>query len=158
MPNEPATWISSLQLAVSIVGVVVTVWLALIVQRSAAKLTHLEFTRALRESWIHVDDVTLRDPDLIRLSQQYLPRRETADPAFGQKRLFLLVFLNPINTSYQAALQGVYGAHAEDAITAIKDQLRLVVSDDDAFWVTQNQGYDPDFAALCREVRQSLTS
>jgi hypothetical protein len=158
MPNDPATLISALQLAVSIAGVVVTVWLALIVQRSAAKLTGLEFTRALRESWIHVDDVTLRDPSLIRLANHFHPRRETADPDFGRKRLYLFVYLNPINTTYQAALHGVYGARTKEMIDVIKDQLRIVVADDDAFWVTQNHGYDPDFTALCREVRQSYVA
>ncbi|MEO6349223.1 MAG: hypothetical protein ABIP53_01085 [Candidatus Limnocylindrales bacterium] len=144
-------------MVVSIAGVVVTLWLALVVQRSAAKLTRLEFTRALRETWMHADDVTLRDPSLISLANQFHPHHETADPAFEQKRLYLFVYLNPINTAYQAALQGVYGTNVQEAIDAIKDQLKPVVADDDAFWVTQNHGYDPEFAALCRAVRQSLT-
>ena len=49
MPNDPGTWISALQLAVSIVGVVVTVWFAFIVQKGAANLTRLEFTRLARK-------------------------------------------------------------------------------------------------------------
>jgi hypothetical protein len=158
MPSDPTTLLNTLQLAASIAGVVVTIWLAVIVQRSAAKLTRLEFTRALRESWIHVNDVTLRDPSLINLANQYLPRRETTDPAFGQKRLFLLVYLNPINTAYQAALQGIYGAGTKEAIDAVKDQLGRVVADDDAYWVTQSHNYDPEFAALCREIRMQVDS
>ncbi|MEA2677260.1 MAG: hypothetical protein QOJ81_1401, partial [Chloroflexota bacterium] len=79
MPADTGTWVSLLQLVVSIAGVLITVWLALIVQRSAARLTQLEFARALRDTWLHVDDVTLRDPELMRLLDQFLPPRETTD-------------------------------------------------------------------------------
>lgn len=156
MPSDTDTWISLLQLVVSIAGVVITVWLALIVQRSAARITQLEFARALSDSWIHVDDVTLSDPELVRLAEQFHAPRETADPAFQKKRLYLLVFLNPLQTSYQAARQGIFGKDSEKSIETIKEQLAYVVKDDDAYWVTQNQGYDPGFVALCREVREEI--
>lgn len=156
MPADTGTWISLLQLVVSIAGVVITVWLALIVQRSAARLTQLEFARAVRDTWLHVDDVTLRDPDLIRLVDQFQPPRETTDPGFQKKRLFLLVFLNPLQTAYQAARQGFFGPNSAKSIESIKSQLAYVVKDDDAYWVTQNQGYDPDFMDLCREVRSEI--
>jgi hypothetical protein len=96
--------------------------------------------------------VILRDPGLIHLANQFLPPHETSDSGFGQKRLFLLVYLSPLNTAYQAARQGLYGKGA----SASRAQLAFVVRDDDAFWVTQNQGYDPDFMALCREVREEV--
>ena len=156
MPADTATWISLLQLVAAIAGLFITVWLALIVQRSAARLTQLEFARAVRDTWLHVDDVTLRDPDLIRLVDQFQPPRETADPAFQKKRLFLLVFLNPLQTAYQAARQGFFGPNSAKSIESIKAQLAYVVKDDDAYWVTQNQGYDPDFMDLCRDVRNAI--
>src|SRR5688500_10571380 len=140
MPADTDTWISLVQLVVSIAGVVITVWLALIVQRSAARLTQLEFSRALFDTWLHVDDITLRDPDLIRLVDQFQPPRHTKDPAFQKKRLFRLVFLNPLQTGYQAARQGFFGPNRARSIETIKSQLAYVVKDDDAYWVTQNQG------------------
>ena len=156
MPADTDTWISLLQLIVATAGIVVTIWLALIVQRSAARLTQLEFSRALSDSWIHVDDVTLSDPELVRLAEKFHAPHETADPAFQKKRLYLLVFLNPLQTAYQAARQGVFGRNSAKSIETIKAQLAYVVKDDDAYWVTQNQGYDPDFAALCREARELI--
>ena len=158
MPVDAATWIALVQLAVSVVGISITVWLALIVKRSTTKIAQLEFNRALRDSWMHVDQMTLQDPNLVGLMDQYLPPHKTADPGFGRKRLFLLVFLNPMYTTYQAAQQGLSSGSAAETIATIKSQLAYVVRDEDAYWVTQNQGYDPDFAALCREVRESLTS
>lgn len=158
MPADTGTWISLLQLMVSIAGVVITIWLAVIVQRSAARLTELEFARAVRDTWLHVDDVTLRDPELIRLASQFLAPHETADPAFPRKRLWLLLQLNPMQTTYQAARQGVFGRDGKSAIEGIRSQLAFVVKDDDAYWVTQNQGYDPAFVALCREVREEVKS
>ena len=156
MPADTDTWIGLVQLVVSIAGLLITVWLALIVQRSAARLTQVEFARALSDSWIHVDDVTLRDPDLVRLASQFHPPHQTADPSFQQKRLYLLVYLNPLQTWYQAARHGVFGKNGTKTIETIKSQLAYVVKDDDAYWVTQNQGYDPDFVALCREVREEI--
>ena len=156
MPADTGTWISLLQLIVSIAGVLITIWLAVIVQRSAARLTELEFSRAVRDTWMHVDDVTLRDPDLLRLASQFLPPHETTDPGFQKKRLWLLVQLNPLQTSYQAARQGLFGRDGTSSIESIKSQLAFVVKDDDAYWVTQNQGYDPAFMALCREVRDEV--
>jgi hypothetical protein len=156
VPADTGTWISLLQLFVSIAGVVITVWLALIVQRGAARLTELEFARAVRDTWLHVDDVTLRDPELVRLASQFLPPHETADPGFPRKRLWLLLQLNPMQTTYQAARQGVFGRDGKSAIEGIRSQLAFVVKDDDAYWVTQNQGYDAAFVALCREVRDEV--
>jgi hypothetical protein len=158
LPSDAGTWINLIQLIVSIVGVTITVWIALIVQRSSSRITKLEFNRALRDSWIHVDEMTLRDPSLVSLMNEYLPPHESADPAFAQKRLFLFVFLSPLYTTYQAARQGLAGTGAADAIAAIRSQLAYVVRDDDAYWVTQNQGYDPDFMAICREVREEVTT
>lgn len=155
MPADTGTWISLLQLVVSTAGVVVTIWLFVIVQRSASRLTELEFARAVRDSWNQVNDVTLRDPDLVRLASQFMVPRETADPAFHKKRLFLLVLLNPLQTTYQAARQGLFGRDGI-SLDSIKSQLMFVVKDDDAYWVTQNQGYDPAFMALCREVRNEI--
>ena len=156
MPADFDTWISLLQLIVSIAGVVITIWLAVIVQRSAARLTELEFARAVRDTWLHVDDVTLRDPELVRIASQFLPPHETTDPAFQRKRLWLLLQLNPLQTTYQAARQGLFGRDGTDSIAAIRSQLAFIVNDDDAYWVTQNQGYDPAFVALCREVRDEV--
>jgi hypothetical protein len=85
VPADTGTWISLLQLVVSIAGVVITVWLALIVQRSAARLTELEFVRAVRDSWLHIDDVTLRDSDFVQLANQYMVPRETRTPDFRKR-------------------------------------------------------------------------
>jgi hypothetical protein len=156
VPADTGTWISILQLVVSIASVLITIWLAVIVQRGAARLTELEFARAVRDTWIRVDEVTLRDPDLIRLASQFLPPHQSADPGFQQKRLWLLLQLNPLQTTYQAARQGLFGRDGADAIDSIRSQLKFVVKDDDAYWVTQNQGYDPAFTALCREVRDEV--
>jgi hypothetical protein len=156
VPADTGTWISILQLVVSIASVLITIWLAVIVQRGAARLTELEFARAVRDTWIRVDEVTLRDPDLIRLASQFLPPHQSTDPEFQQKRLWLLLQLNPLQTTYQAARQGLYGRDGTDAIESIRSQLKFVVKDDDAYWVTQNQGYDPAFTALCREVRDEV--
>lgn len=157
MPNDVATWINVIQALASVAGLIVTIWIARFVQRSSSKFSQLEFSRALRESWIHIDVLTLQNASVLRLANQYLPRREGADASFGQKRVFLLSYLSPINTAYQAARQGMYGPGTAEAVEAIKVQLVPVVSDDDGFWVTQNHGHDPDFMALCREVRESLS-
>src|SRR5262245_386565 len=109
MPADIDTWISVLQLIVSIAAVVITIWLALIVQRSAARLTELEFARAVRDSWITINDVTLRDSDLVHLASQYMIPRETTDPGFEKKRLLLLLLLSPLQTTYQAARKGLFG-------------------------------------------------
>src|SRR6188474_24617 len=119
MSADTDSWISLLQLIVSIAGVVITVWLAVIVQRSAARLTQLEFARAVRDTWIHVDEVTLGDPNLVKLASQFLVPHETADPGFQQKRLWLLLQLNPLQTTYQAARQGVFGRDGASSIEAI---------------------------------------
>jgi hypothetical protein len=71
-------------------------------------------------------------------------------------RLFLLVYLNPLQTAYQAARQGYFGPNGAKSIESIKSQLAYVVKNDDAYWVTQNQGYDPDFMVLCRDVRNEI--
>lgn len=153
MPSDVSTWLTVAQLVASVAGVLITVWIAFLVQRSATKLTQLEFTRAVRESWIHVDELTLGDANLLRLANTFLPQRQGADEAFGQKRIFLLSYLIPLSTTYLAATQGLFGDKGREVIETVKLHIGLVVADDDGFWVTQNHGHDPDFMAMCREVR-----
>jgi hypothetical protein len=156
VPADTDTWISVLQVAVSIAGLVITIWLAFIVQRGAARLTELEFARAIRDTWIHVDETTLKDPELLGLASQFLPPHQSTDPGFQRKRLWLLLQLNPLQTTLQAARQGLFGREGKETIASIRSQLAHVVKDDDAYWVTQNQGYDPVFMAICREVRAEV--
>lgn len=156
MPIDTDTWISLLQLIVSIAGVVITIWLAIIVQQSAARLTELEFARAVRDSWIHINDVTLRDSDFVHLASQFMIPHETTDAGFPKKRLMLLLLLSPLQTTYQAARKGLFGRDGTNSIESLKSQLAFFVKDDDAYWVTQNQGFDPAFMALCREVRDEV--
>jgi len=153
---DAATLINLGQLIISIVGITITAWLALIVQRSATRISQLEFNRALRDSWNHVDEMVLQKPELLELMDQYLEPHETADPNFAQKRSFLFVYLNPIYTTYQAARQGMSSGGSAETIATVKAQLARVVRDEDAYWLTQNQGYDSDFMAICREVHDSL--
>ena len=158
MPNDLGTLISLAELGISVAGVLITIWLALIVNRSAARITQLEFARSIQDSWIHVDDVTLRDPALIKLSERFHPPHETSDPNFPLKRHFLFIYLSPLNTTYQAARQGLFGKAGAQSIADIKEQLKFVVRDDDAYWLTQHQSFDPDFKALCHEARLAVTA
>ncbi|MBM4407473.1 MAG: hypothetical protein FJ038_02455 [Chloroflexi bacterium] len=154
---DAATWISLGQLTISIVGIAITAWLAVIVQRSATRIAQLEFNRALRDSWMHVDEMVLQKPEFLELVDRYLEPRETADPTFAQKRHFLFVFLSPLYTTYQAARQGLASGGSAETIATVKAQLARVLLDEDAFWLTQNQGYDSDFMTLCRDVHDSLS-
>ena len=156
MPVDAGTWIGLVQLGLSVVGIAITVWLALIVQRSTTRIAQLEFNRALRDSWMHVDEMTVQDPALLQFMNQFQLPHQSADPDFEKKRHFLFIYLNPLYTTYQAARQGLSSGAPDQTIATIKSQLAYVVADDDAYWVTQNQGYDADFAALCREVRAEL--
>jgi hypothetical protein len=156
MPADTDSWISLLQLVVSIAGVVITIWLAFIVQRGAARLTELEFARAVRDSWLHIDDVTLRDADFVHLANQYMVPYNTTDAAFPKKRLMLLMLLSPLQTTYQAAHKGLFGRDGASSIDSIKAQLAYFVKDDEAYWVSQNGGFVPAFMAICREVRAQV--
>ena len=156
MPTDSDSWISLLQLVVSIAGLVITIWLTVIVQRGAARLTQLDVARAIRDSWIHINDVTLRDPDLVQFTSRFMIPYETTDADFQKKRLMLLLLLSPLQTTYQAARKGLFGQEGTESIESIKSQLAYFVKDDDVYWVTQNQGFDPAFMAICREVRNEV--
>lgn len=126
MPTDTDTWISLLQLIVSIAGVVITIWLAVIVQRSAARLTELEFARAVRDTWLRVDDVTLRDPELIRLASQFLPPHETTDPAFQRKRLWVAAAVEPASDHLSGGAPGAVRPRRDgvDCIDQVAAQVR----------------------------------
>ncbi len=147
MPVDAATWIALVQLAVSVVGISITVWLALIVKRSTTRIAQLEFNRALRDSWMHVDQMTLQDPNLVGLMDQYLPPHKTADPGFGRKRLFLLVFLNPMYTTYQAAQQGLSSGSAAE-VTALLVIDRVLTAAPPAFSEAEAAGVARDLFAV----------
>jgi hypothetical protein len=68
----------------------------------------------------------------------------------------LLMLLSPLQTTYQAAHKGLFGQEGTKSIASIKGQLAYFVRDDDAYWVTQNGGFAPNFVALCRAVREEI--
>src|SRR5262245_9462636 len=87
-----------------------TVAIAWIVDRGAGRLARVNVLRSLRETWINIDFLALRDDRTLAIADSLLPSPDTPkSEGFARKRLFLLAYINPIATWFDAAEEGIYG-------------------------------------------------
>jgi hypothetical protein len=140
----------------AVAQIIVTGLLAWVVYLSTAKIARLEFSRSLRDAWVGVDELALADQATLQAADTLLaqkPGSETID--FARKRWFILAYLNPINTAWQGAHEGIFGSRKDEILAGVKAQLEALLVDDDAYWVSQNHGHEKAFRELCTEIRQT---
>jgi hypothetical protein len=141
----------------AVVQIAVTGLLALVVHMSTSKIARLEFGRSLREAWVTVDELALSDASTLKVAETLLePNPHSTTEDFARKRWFLLAYLNPINTRWQAAQAGIFGRHKGGELQNVRNQLRALLDDEEAYWVTQHHGHEVEFRQLCTEIRDEL--
>ena len=142
----------------AVAQIIVTAALAWVVYLSTNKLARLDFSRSVRDAWVAVDELALADAKTLDAADTLLmpkpPGSQTTD--FARKRWFILAYLNPINTQFQGAQEGLFGSKTEDALANVRHQLGALLADDDAYWVSQHHGHDQAFRDLCTEIRAGI--
>lgn len=151
------------ELFVQILQLLATVAIAVVVHQSAGSVARIEILRSLRETWINIDSFALSDARTLNIADSLLPPRPPDPPdrsgdSSARKRLFLLAYLNPIATWFDAVEEGIYGAKKEQNMAVVRGLLGVVLRDEDAYWVTQNHWYGDSFEKLCREIHSTLPS
>ena len=156
-PQAVMATASVLNLVVTGLQVVVTAALALVVYRGTVRIARLEFAKSLRELWMNTDSIALQDPETLMTADGLLtPKEGGAGIDFARKRWYVLAYLNPISTTYDGIRSGIYGSHTENRMQDVRTQLRVLLRDEDAYWVTQHHGHEPSFRQLCTEIRGQL--
>jgi hypothetical protein len=140
--------------------VVLTGVLALVVSRSTNMIARLEFSRSVRDAWVSVDELALANEATLKEADGLLLPNPAgaATVEFARKRWFILAYLNPINTTYQGVQDGIYGAREDEILAGIRAQLRVLLADEDAYWVSQHHGHDKSFRDFCAEVRRAVAA
>jgi hypothetical protein len=138
----------------TVAQVILTGVLAWVLNRSTNTIARLDFSRSVRESWIGIDELALANEATLEAADSLLVPRPAHERTglSAHKRWFILAYLNPINTTYQGAIDGIFGSRKEEMLDSVRSQLQQLLVDHDAYWVSQNHGHDESFKALCTQI------
>ncbi len=141
----------------SVATLVVSVAISIILHRATTRFAKAEHERSIREWWNTLNETALSSDEMLEAADK-LMNPDSAKYSTEQKRRrwFAFLVLNALASSYLGARQGL-SRSTEDTVDIVKHHRRILLASDDIYAQSQ-QGYEPDFAALCREVREELYS
>lgn len=121
------------------------------------KTVAIESLRAVRDSWMQVDQAVLADPESLRIADALFNPDAAADgdAEARRKRWIIYLALNPVVSDYMAARAGLV-PDAPQVIQNCRVLLGQLLRDDDTFRATQSGAYFAPFAQLCAEIRADL--
>jgi hypothetical protein len=142
-----------LALATLIVSIVISVTL----HRWSNRVAKVEHERSLREWWNTLNETALSSAEMLLVADELMHPTSTGQP-IGEKRRrwFAFLVLNALSSSYLGAKDGL-SRSTTDTVNIVKHHLRILLTSDDIYKLSQ-QGYEADFAALCREVYAELSA
>jgi hypothetical protein len=120
-------------------------------------MTRLEHDRSIREWWNTLDQVALSSDEMLVIADELMDPESRDQPLKEKRRKwFTYLVLNTLASSFVVAQLGVTRSY-DDTVGGVRHHLRRLLVDPDTFRLSQS-GYETDFSALCREVRQELIS
>lgn len=139
----------------AVATLVVTVVISIILQRWSSRVARTEHERSLREWWNTLNETALSSEEMLLVADKLMhPSAVGQTVEEKRRRWFAFLVLNALSSSFLGAQDGL-SRSKEDTVGIVKHHLRILLPSDDIYELSQ-QGYEPGFAALCREVRDEL--
>lgn len=145
----------NIEAAVQILVATSTLVLSAAVLYYTRKTVALESLRATRNSWMQVDQVALSDDKNLIFADQLFHPDAAANTDEARRRWIAYMALNPVVSEYIAVRENLT-AHPRETMEGCRAILKTLLRNEDVFAMTQSGAYIAPFAALCREVRESL--
>ncbi|MFF3398253.1 hypothetical protein ACFYW6_07040 [Streptomyces sp. NPDC002659] len=140
----------------SVMGLSITVVIAWLVHRLTRRIARIEHGRELKNAWIAVDNVVFGDEALLRIADQLTHAGTESDSMeVRRKRWICLMLMNPLSTVFTGISEGLLD---ERATVILERELYVLVRDDMFFALSQEYTYEPEFAELCRRLRNAQPS
>lgn len=125
------------------------------VYSGSKRVAQVEHDRSIREWWNTLDQIALSSDQMLVLADEMM-YTSSVDESLEKRRRrwFAFVILNALSSSYLGAKLGLTRSSVE-TVEIVRHHLRKLLVQDDIFKLSQ-EGYEPDFATLCREVRKEV--
>jgi hypothetical protein len=135
----------------------VSVAISIFLYRWSNRVDKSNHDRSIREWGNNLDETALSSDEMLFVADELMnPSAVTHSILKKRRRWFAFLVLNGLSSMYAGAKDGL-GRSADDTLVIVKHHLRILLSSDDIYDLTQ-QGYEADFAALCREVRGEVSA
>ena len=139
----------------SVATLLVTVVITIILQRWSNRVARAEHERSIREWWNSLNVTALASDDTLVAADRLMNPAAVGEPIEEKRRRwFAFLVLNALSSSYLGARDGLSRSEA-DTVGIVKHHLNILLASEDIYRQSQ-AGYEPDFAALCREVHAEL--
>lgn len=156
-PDEVVTLTAIAQVILAVAALIGSIAVSLFVYYGTKQTSRLEYDRAIREWWNALDQIALSSDDMLTIADQLMdPASYSQSTEQRRRKWFAFIVLNALASTYIGAKLGLVRS-TEDSVGIIKHHLRRLLVSDDIFSLSQ-AGYEPDFMALCRQVRDELTN
>ena len=125
------------------------------------RISRLQYDHAIRDAWNALDTVALSDEELLGIADDLLPPKPDPDATTAarkrKRKWFSYLVLNALFIRFVAAKAGAspFGVTSDKMV---KFHLEYLLVHDDVYRLTQEAGYEDDFAELCRNARRSACS
>ena len=107
--KEIHSYLVYIQIAVSFLTLVVTSLLTYLIHKWSKKSSSIEFTRSIRDAWVNIDSLVLKDSELLLIADSLLdpsPEKETDENKI-KKRWLTLMILNTLASTFDGRERGL---------------------------------------------------
>jgi hypothetical protein len=153
-PDEVTALAALAQVVLALAALVGSVAVSVFVWYGTRRIARLDYERSVREAWIAIDTAALASDETLAIADALENPNSESTPEVRRKRWFAYTYLNAVVSTYFGARHGL-SRSPEARVEACRQMLRPLVLDDVVFEITQGHGYEPEFSALCREVREA---
>lgn len=130
------------------------VLIAYVVYRQTEKLKRIEISKQAIDSYNVLNGIAVSsDANLLAFDKMGRSDIEE-DIEVRRKRWCAFVWLEALQATFLSMKHNLIDrAYAEQAL---RQQLEVILKDEDVYWLVCNRGFDPSFAVYCTELRDRL--
>jgi hypothetical protein len=155
--EELSAYAAVVQAVLALFTLGVSVAISIILYRWSNRVDKSEHDRSTREWWNNLNQTALSSDEMLLVADELMnPSAAKHSVEEKRRRWFAFLVLNVLSSSYLGVRDGL-SRSADDTVKIVKHHLRILLRADDIYELSQ-QGYEADFAALCREVRGELSA
>lgn len=153
--EEISAYAAVAQAILALLTLGVSVAISVFLYRWSNRVDKSSHDRSIREWWNTLDEMALSSDEMLLVADELMnPSAVSHSILKKRRRWYAFLVLNVLSSMYTGAKDGL-SRSADDSVSMVKHHLKILLSSDDIFDLTQ-KGYEADFIALCREVRCEL--
>jgi hypothetical protein len=142
-----------LTLIFGITQTLATIAIAYVLYKQAKIHKTIEIETNLTNAWNVANSVALSSNENLETFES-MGKGKFISPEFSRKRWCAFIWLQPLQQSFFAMKHNLMDS--EYANQTLKQQLKIILHDDDIFWLILYRGFSPKFVDYCKGVRTEI--